>query len=542
MLAHTMRPIVLCGFLIFVIILLGVGGVAPVERQASAAAPVQTTPTEKKQFLPLIRIPFGKVDAPADLVASTLLDMPATQPLSCEHPYTTRLTTNNFVRGLQPQTMNFSACQTDTDAPTLFTSLTLAKNNDGTIANNQSGMLVQSQLNPATNKLEVVRQRAFPECKELMGIDTSNSCGVIGVLCRTAPTRTDYTKDIVATHWNPDNWLKDVIAGRDQMWLYEWTNGDIRTEPAKYIVHKAIGSWEYGLYNLVYGENDDSYGISLKSTRNGHEADSMTVVDRKTYSLVPKRGWDWSCGGGHTLYNRLGYNPATKQYGLLCGTDSNNLNAGAYGSISFTTETKEKPNFLLIQQQKLRDKGGPGALHPLPDGGWVGVIVGAAGNLAYAADSQTPAAPPTQIGLVTFNQAGDLVGPINWIVSTAPYYTSYPQLVPLENGNYLLGYGRMPANSDLKSYQAELHWQLFFPEEYWLQEIDVNGRPVSNAWRLNGVAWGELDEMVSLGKNRVAWATAYMDRLTGRPDDSASQQPDCNADQLQLNVYQSPKQ
>ena len=30
------------------------------------------------------------------------------------------------------------------------------------------------------------------------------------------------------------------------MWLYEWTNGDIQSEPRKYIVHKSIGSWEYG--------------------------------------------------------------------------------------------------------------------------------------------------------------------------------------------------------------------------------------------------------------------------------------------------------
>lgn len=68
---------------------------------------------------------------------------------------------------------------------------------------------------------------------------------------------------------NPNNWLADVRDGRDEMRLYEWTNGDIQTIPSKYIVHKAIDSWEYGQFNLVYGEDNNTYEVALKSTRNG---------------------------------------------------------------------------------------------------------------------------------------------------------------------------------------------------------------------------------------------------------------------------------
>lgn len=496
-------------------------------------------------YLPIVFHNYDSTVLPTGLIQSNVFMLPDERVLSCEHPYTTRLTTNNFGRGIHPQTMHFSACGTNTITPTMFASITLAEtdpNDPNKFLNNRSGMLVQTILNATTNQLEVVGQRHFPECEEMVGIDTSSSCGVVAALCRTNLGRTDFDKDIVATHPNPNNWLMD--DGKDEMWLYEWTNGDIHSEPDKYIVHKGIGSWEYGLYSLVLGENDNTYGVALKSTRGGHEADSFSVVDRDSYALDTSRGWDWSCGSGHTIHNRPGYNPVTKQYGMLCGTDWNNLDAGGYGSISFTTETKEKPNFLLLQQKRIRQKGGPGALHPLADGGWLGVVVGADGDLAYGVNSEgkefIPANPVTQIGLVRFDRKGDIVGDVNWVVSTAPNYASYPQLVPLENGHYLLGYGKMPSAVTQANDYAALHWGLIFPQEYWVQEIDVTGRAISPAKRLEGVAWGELDEMVSLGNNQVGWATYNMDRLTGTPEDGRWTQPVCNADALQFNVYTSP--
>lgn len=453
---------------------------------------------------------------------------------------------DNLARGIHTQSMHFSACMTDTETPSMFASFTLAATDPEDpeeYFNNQSGMIVQTTLDPSLNQLNVIKERHFPECKEMIGIDSSSSCGVVAALCRTEAGRTDYDKDIVATHPNPDNWLSADEA--DEMWLYEWTNGDILSEPDKYIVHQGIGGWEYGQYSLVYGENDNSYGIALKSTRGGHEADSFTVLDRDTYTFDTSRGWEWSCGSGHTIYNRPSYNPVSQEYGMLCGTDFNNLDAGRYGSISFTTETEEKPNFLLLQRSRTLMKGGPGALHPLPNGGWIGTVVGMPGDLSYVNgpdgdEGYVPASPPSDIGLVKFDQAGDIIGDVNWIVSNAPHYTSYPQLVPLENGNYLLGYGKMVGDGSAFDYHFNLRWYLYFPEEYWIQEIDEDGQAVSEATMLEGVAWGELDEMVSLGDNRIGWATYYMNRLTGTPEDARYYQPECNAHQLQFNVYQSP--
>ncbi len=98
------------------------------------------------------------------------------------------------------------------------------------------------------------------------------------------------------------------------MWLYEWTNGDITSLPKRYIVHKSIGSWEYGNNYLLYGENDNSYGIAVKSTvgeDSCHEADAFLVLDRTNYDMT-NRAWSWACGTGHTLFNRPAYDPTTK--------------------------------------------------------------------------------------------------------------------------------------------------------------------------------------------------------------------------------------
>lgn len=528
--------------------------VEPSNFAAAKEADLQVEPTESissnqtvtsTAFLPLLYNIWDVHVPSTDMINTSQFAVPDGRTLSCEHPWNIRLTTHSFSHRIHTQDMNFSSCNTSTDTPTMFAAMTLAHpnpDNPDDYIDNQSGMLVQTTLNNLTNELEVVKQREFPECKEMIGVQASNSCGLVAALCRTDAGRTDYDKDIVATHHNPDNWLQDVVDGRDEMWLYEWTNGDIQSTPSKYIVHKAIGSWEYGQFSLVYGENDNTYGVALKSTRNGHEADSFTVIDRDTYSIVQGRGWDWSCGSGHTLHNRPSYNPFTKEYGMLCGTDGNNLDAGRYGSISFTTETEEKENFLLLQAYKLRFKGGPGPLVPLGDGGWLGLVVGADGNLSYIQEGEnsvTPSTPTTQIGLVKFDQNGDLMGDINWIVSADYNYASYPQLVPLENGNYLLGYGILPADSRSNSSYASLHWQLTYPKEYWLQEIDSNGEPAGQAWRMDGIGWGELDEMVSLGNNKIGWATYDMDKLTANEDDGKWDLPQCNAPGLQFNVYSS---
>ncbi len=57
------------------------------------------------------------------------------------------------------------------------------------------------RLKRAAGRFVRIAEREFPECKEVLGVDTSNNCGTIAALCQTYGwDRTDYDKDIVATH------------------------------------------------------------------------------------------------------------------------------------------------------------------------------------------------------------------------------------------------------------------------------------------------------------------------------------------------------
>ena len=77
------------------------------------------------------------------------------------------------------------------------------------------------------------------------------------------------------------------------MWLYEWENGDLSAPPKKIIVHKSIGSWEYGQNYLRYAESDNTYGIALKTTVGNdldcHELDSYMILKRFDWEFDESR-------------------------------------------------------------------------------------------------------------------------------------------------------------------------------------------------------------------------------------------------------------
>jgi hypothetical protein len=65
-------------------------------------------------------------------------------------------------------------------------------------------------------------------------------------------------------------------------------------------------------------------------------------------------------------------------------------------------------------------------------------------------------------------------------------------------------------------------------------EVDDRGAALSAPVQLAGAGWGELDEMVPLGKGRVGWAYIANPALVG------GSHPSCNQPALQLSVYVSP--
>jgi hypothetical protein len=428
--------------------------------------------------------------------------------------------------------MYFSSCNTNEAEPEMFTSLTLGVNAKHPERDPSSGAIVRARLNESTGALEVIESRHFAECLEMHGIATSADCSVIAALCRIPSGTTGADADPLAEHPDADWMTNPVMCGEDkmndEMWLYEWTNGDIQSTPKRYIVHKSIGSWEYGNNYLLYGENDDTYGIAIKTTTGRdscHEADAYLILERADYSLT-RRAWSWACGTGHTLFNRPAYNPGSKKYAMMCSTDYNQAKIGGLGAVFFRLEDGLANEFHYINLDGIQNKGGASVLLPQGNDGFMGLFVGVEGKVK---PQGYPKLPPTSIGLAHFNANSELVGGIRRVVHDDNAYLSYPQLVRLADDRYLLGWGVMH-KVDGTDEQNDDSYRV--PWEYWVMEVNAQGTPYSDPQKLQGTGWGEQDQMVSLGQGRAAWAYIPNPALPAPP---------CNSDTLQFTVYSISK-
>lgn len=471
-------------------------------------------------------------------VHHTLIEsLPGAEPTACESQWIVRVL-RPHPTPVVPRRMYFDSCNTDTNTPSMYVSLSVGENAALENGEGTSGAIVKTTLDPATGKLmpdEVSRQ--FPECVWMHGIAVSEDCGTVAALCRRHYGDDDYTMDSLATH-NAQGWMTQPDCAAHEMWLYEWENGDITTEPQKYVVHRGVSTnWDHANNSLVMGD-DNTYGIAIKA-RNGdatlcHEADAFLVMDRTDHSFT-NRGWSWACGAGHTRFNKLSYNPASGKYGMMCGTDFNTAMLPRMGALWFRLEDQnrnERNEFMNIWLKALNTKGGVGFPQPLADGGFLGLIVGVDGEVVpLTTEEEVPLEPPTAIGMARFNASGETVGEIKWIVQDSDHYLSYPQLTPLGDDRYLMGWGVMYDVSAQDS-MSDNHFRV--PMEYWVQEIDIDGKAVTEPLRVEGAGWGEQDRMVPLGAGTVAWA--YI------PDPAITAEgtiPSCNSEGLQLSVYRS---
>ncbi|MEM1246546.1 MAG: hypothetical protein AAGK22_09240 [Acidobacteriota bacterium] len=132
---------------------------------------------------------------------------------------------------------------------------------------------------------------------------------------------------------------------------------------------------------------------------------------------------------------------------------------------------------------------------------------------------------------------GDLV---KWVAEDDDCMLGAPQLVDLQNGRFLLGYGKYQCISDgyhlrrfatrtvnTRSVAARV------PSAYYLMEIDADGNALTLPTRVPDSGWGGLDAMVSLGEGRAAWA------YVPSPELPASGVPDPKRATWELLVYRS---
>jgi|GEM_PF-4877672 len=201
---------------------------------------------------------------PGGLHHSSIDALPGGEPTACETGYTVRMLRphNNDV---VPRRMYFDSCNTETGTPSLFTSLTVGENDGLDVGEGTSGAIIKTTLDSATGQLVpdgVSRQ--FPECVFMHGIATSDDCGTVAALCRRNWGDSDFDQDSLSSH-NGADFMTQPLCAPHEMWLYEWTNGDITTEPDKYVVHRAVGTnWDYANNALIWGD-DGTYGMAIKS-------------------------------------------------------------------------------------------------------------------------------------------------------------------------------------------------------------------------------------------------------------------------------------
>ena len=492
----------------------------------------------RSSFICWVGMVFFLVCASLADINTTTITLPENKLNAGEHRWTIRML-HYHPTPMVPRRMYFSASQLNTATPTMDISLTIG----GLDTNKNMAMLMRATFNKATEKFESTLSdyRIFPEFSEGHGIAASADGSVIGMMVRR-PNGTSnpgsYDKDLLSGHpW--ETWITPTMQQPactteareiDEMWVLEWTGGNIQATPQKYIVHKSIGSWEYGNNYLKFGENDNTYGIAVKAmVFDGdcgmHEADAFLIMDRTDYTLTT-RGWSWACGTGHTMSNFPAFNPDLKKYAMMCCTDYNEGQVGGLGAIYFHMEDGPQNEFHLFNVDGLRQKGGSTTLLPEGDG-FIGILIGINGDVIVGG---IPMEPPTSLGLARFDASGNQVDSINWVVELDTHYVSYPQLVPLGNGKYLLGYGKMmDLNGDSWSDN-----KYRIPLEFYLMEIDSDGNPLTPPLALDSLGWGEQDQLISLGDGYVGWAYIPDPRL--RSKDTL---PACTSNTFKLAVYKS---
>ena len=507
----------------------------------------------------------------------------------------------------------FAACETDTDRPRMFVSMTLE---DTSVSADPDiptlGSVIETVYDPATKSLRRTgNETTIPMCQETHGIVASNDCSRVAVLCNTdfeapASENLSFTKDLVEDYPysridQPNNEaqvnarLSDTAARQNayryngEVWLLEWDGVSLASQPDRYVIHKAVGGQQLAATTLAYSESQDVYGAAFTTNSfddggGRHKSGALMIIDRDGWVLNPddpnnndrERGWTWGCGGGHVLHMRVFYNPFTGHFGTLCTTDGAKYwNAQNKGAIAVKMETSSTifegyENFIVASHNSAITNGGGHKVLPIEDNLSIVALVGTdlipegdadyaafiAKEEAFAIERGRPergieacdwswgepceriymeewyyengrtnyptfrggfwggnytAHELTKIGIQHIgangrNEIDNAVQRVKWVVEDDDCMLGAPQLTDLENGRFLLGWAKFQCLSDGTSLRRFAGAHTLHPKEYYLMEIDADGNRLTEPVRIDSTGWGSMDEMVSLGDGKVAWA------------------------------------
>jgi len=281
--------------------------------------------------------------------------------------------------------------------------------NDGTVerffvawdSTEPRGYLAEFEV-AADGTSTLISNRAQPTCEEMGDVTATADCSVIAVLCQSSHGRNQeinvrtYPSNVIDFQarsgrfgWGWTNDSPPMPLDRQlEMWLHEYTGGttNVGTPAAQVVVNKAIGGAPIGNYALRIDATGSRYLVDVKATTGTHEGSLGFGITRNGWAHDTGLTTGWACGTGHTIGNRLTYNPVLNTWARMCWTDNNVRNAaepnGPYaGSYLFAWFFRTIPSggsnvqisALPTARYNQDSPGGPQSIISLGASGWMAV-------------------------------------------------------------------------------------------------------------------------------------------------------------------------
>jgi hypothetical protein len=349
----------------------------------------------------------------------------------------------------------------------------------------------------------------FKMCDVNMGeITVSKNCSIIGVICETNYKNTSNGFEFQPINETLPNLLKN-------MYLFEWTNGKITSEPERAVLlSDRGGGWNFGHLSLKLNNDATRYDFNLKSSIFGndsvwheHRADGY-VLRLENYDIYEPLGRMRICGS-HAIHFRLTHNEFHDLTTQVCSGDDRILNWRNRNSTENEVLATFKANNTWYPE------GGVGNTISVSEKGWMTSALGPEG-LVMDVNNPDPDLENQQIGIrllpptVHYYQTNDnSTYQWHWITPRNATKSSIRRAGLVQLMNW--GMGGENSGRFLLGYSPSMIFQ-GLTDEYHAVEINEMGEFLHEPYVLQHGGWGEDSLGVHVpGSGCVVFPFAWFD-------------------------------